>query len=81
MQSIGGQVPELRLTQMKERLVISSFHVDLRLGLDAVVDDEIEPVARADGRNSSLSAVREQPIDLGFVGHVDIPAESCPQFR
>jgi hypothetical protein len=28
-----------------------------------------------------VCTVAEQPIDLGFIGHVDIVAEACPQIR
>ena len=28
-----------------------------------------------------MCTVAEQPIDLGFIGDVDIVTEFCPQFR
>lgn len=81
MHCVGRQARKLRVTQMKQRLVIASRHVDLRLCLDAIVDDEIQPVAFADGTNCTVCAVAEQLIDLGFICHVDIVTEFCPQFR
>ena len=81
MQCVGRQARKLRMTQMKQRLVIAGFHIDLRLRLDAIVDDEIQSVAFANGRNCTVRAVAEQPIDLGFIGHVDIVTEFCPQLR
>jgi hypothetical protein len=75
MKCVGRQARKLRMTQMKQRLVIAGFHIDLRLRLDAIVDDEIQSVAFANGRNCTVRAVAEQPIDLGFIGHVDIVTE------
>ena len=40
MHCAGGRARKLRVTQMKQRLVIASLHVDLRLCLDAIVDAE-----------------------------------------
>jgi hypothetical protein len=65
MKCVGRQARKLRMTQMKPRLVIAGFHIDLRLRLDAIVDDEIQSVAFANGRNCTVRAVVEQPIDLG----------------
>src|SRR5260221_12348761 len=78
---IGRQPRKLRVTHMKQRLVIASFHIDVRLCLDAVVDDDIQPVAFADGRNRTVYAVAEQLIDLGLIGQVDVVAELLPQVR
>jgi hypothetical protein len=50
---IAVQARKLRMTQMKQRLVIAGFHIDLRLCLDAIVDDEIQAVAFANGRNGN----------------------------
>ena len=72
---VGHQARKLRVTHMKQRLVIASFQIDLRLRLDAVVNDDIQPVALTDGRNCTVCAVAEQLMDLGFIGHVDIVAE------
>ena len=80
MQCVGRQACKLGTTEMKQRLVIAGFHIDLRLCLDAFVDDEIQSVASADGRNRTVCTVAEQPTDLGFIGHVDIGTEFCPQF-
>ncbi len=51
MQCIGRQTRKLRMTEMKQCLVIAGFHIDLRLCLDAIVDDDIQAVAFANGRN------------------------------
>ena len=80
MQCVARQTRKLRMTEMKQCLVIAGFHIDLRLYLDAFVDDEIQSVASANGRNRTVCTVAEQPTDLGFVGHVDIVTEFCPQF-
>jgi hypothetical protein len=55
MQCVGRQARKLRVTQMKQRLVIAGFHIDLRLCLDAIVDDEIQAVAFANGRHPVCS--------------------------
>ena len=81
MQCVGRQARKLRMTEMKQCLVIAGFHIDLWLCLDAIVDDDIQAVAFANGRNCTVCAVAEQLIDLGFIGHVDIVTELCPQFR
>ncbi len=78
---VGRQARKLRVTHMKQRLVIASFHIDVRLCLDAVVDDYIQPVAFADGRNCPVCTVAEQRIDLGFIGDMDAVTEFCPKFR
>jgi len=46
------------MSEMKQGLMIAGFHIDLRLGLDAVVDDDIEPIALANGRNSPCAQSR-----------------------
>src|ERR1700682_5312382 len=81
MRCVGRQARKLGVTHMKQRLVIASFHIDLRLCLDAVVDDDIQSVALADGGNCTVCAVAEQLIDLGSIRHIDIVTEFCPQFR
>ena len=81
MQRIDRQACELRLAQMKKRLVVASPHVDLRLRLDAVVDDDVQSIACADGGHSAMCAVGEQSMDLMFIGHVDIVTESSSQVR
>jgi hypothetical protein len=79
MKCVGRQARKLRMTEMKRRLVIAGFHIDLRPRRDAIVDDEIQSVAFANGRNCTVRTVAEQPIDLGFIGHVNIVTEFCPQ--
>jgi len=61
--------------------VIAGLHIDLRLRLDAVVHDEGQRVTVTKGRNSSVRAIREQRIDLGFLGHFNIIAKLVPQIR
>ena len=41
MMCVGCQTRELRTTQVKQRLVIAGFDVNLRLRLDAVIDNDI----------------------------------------
>jgi hypothetical protein len=55
--------------------VIATLNVDLALCLDAIVDDDLEPVALADRRNSPTSAVAEQLRYLVFTRQVDLVAE------
>jgi hypothetical protein len=58
MKCVGRQARKLRMTQMKQRLVIAGFHIDLRPRLDAIVDDEIQSVAFANGRNCTVRKSR-----------------------
>ena len=39
MRCVGRQARKLRMSEMKQRLMIAGFHIDLRLCLDAIVDD------------------------------------------
>jgi hypothetical protein len=75
---IGGQARELRTIKMKQRLMIAGLYIDLGLHLDAVINDNVEPIADAGGGNRPVGAVREQPIDLAFSGHGDIVTEFRP---
>lgn len=43
MWCVGRQPHKLCVTHMKQRLVIAGLHVDLRLCLDAIVNDDIQP--------------------------------------
>src|SRR5207249_3577619 len=72
---------KLRVAHMKERLVIASLHVDIRLRLDAVIDDDVQPVAIADRGHRTVTAILEELTDLTFVGQTDIGAELRPQIR
>src|SRR5262245_35139489 len=54
------QPRELRLADVNERRVIAAFEIDVRLLLDAVVDDDVEIVAFADGGNRAELAVRDR---------------------
>jgi len=66
------------MTYTKQRLVIARLHIDLRLRLDAVVHDDRQRVTATEGWNSSVRAIREQRIDLGFLGHFNIIAKLVP---
>src|SRR6266851_3667947 len=81
MRCVGRQARKLRMSEMKQRLMIAGFHIDLWLCLDAIVDDDIQSVALAHGRDCTMCAVAEQLIDFGFIGHIDVITEFCPQFR
>src|SRR5262245_5767189 len=75
------QPRELRLADVNERRVIAAFEINVGLLLDAVVDDDVEIVAFADGGNRTELAVRKQPLDLAFVGQSDVIADLLPQIR
>ncbi len=79
MPGMRGQARKLGATHLKQRLVIAGFHIDIRLRFDAVIDDDIQSVAFANGRNRTIRAIAEQPIDFRFIGHLDILTESCLQ--
>src|ERR1700694_4885113 len=68
------QPRELRLVEMNQRRVIAALEIDVGWLLDAVVDDDVEIVAVADGRNRAERTVREQPLDLPFVRKIDVVA-------
>ena len=61
--------------------MIARLHIDLRLRLDALVYDERQRITVADGWNCPVRAIREQRIDLGFLGHFNIIAKLVPQIR
>ena len=61
--------------------MIARLHIDLRLYLDAVVHDERQRVTVTKRRNGPVRAIREQRIDLGFLGHFNIIAKLVPQIR
>ena len=42
---IGRQARKLRMTEVEQRLVVAGLHINVRLHFDAVVDDDIQPVA------------------------------------
>jgi hypothetical protein len=69
------------MTYTEHRLVIARLHIDLWLRLDAVVHDERQRVTVTEGWNSPVRAIREQRIDLGFLGHFNIIAKLVPQIR
>ena len=69
------------MTYTEQRLVVARLHIDLRLRLDAVVHDEIQSITVTEGWNSPVRAIREQRVDLGFLGHFNIIAKLVPQVR
>src|SRR5262249_53454776 len=71
MRRIRGPLCKLRLTQMDECFVVTSLQIDLRLPIDALVDDHIESIAFANRRNGAVSAVPKQLIDLFLAGEDD----------
>jgi len=77
---IFHQASKLRMTYTEQRLVIARLHIDLWLRLDAVVHER-QRVTVTEERNSPVRAVREQRIDLGFLGHFNIIAKLVPQIR
>ena len=65
---------------MDQCRVIAALHIDLRLVLDAIIDDNIQCVAIANRRDGAISAVSEQLSDLVFAGQVNIITELHSQF-
>ena len=51
MSRAGHQASELSLADVNQARVIAALDIDLGLLLNAVVDDHVELVAFADGRN------------------------------
>src|ERR1700682_4581941 len=52
-----------------------------RFSVMIAVYDERQRVPVTEGRNSPVRAIREQRIDLGFLGYFDIIAKLVPQIR
>src|ERR1700730_11500555 len=71
----GGETGELRVTHMDQGRVVSALEKDLRLLLDAVVDNEVQPVTLSDGGNGASRAVLKQIFDLTLCRQVDVIAE------
>ena len=69
------------MIHMHQRRVIAGLHVDLRLLLDAIIDDNIQCVAISNRGNGAISAVSEQLSDFVFAGQVNIVTELHSQFR
>ncbi len=70
MRCVGRQARKLRMSEMKQRLMIAGFHIDLWLCLDAIVDDDIQSVALAHGRDCTMCA--QQPHDVQVMRHEQI---------
>ncbi len=81
MSRAGHQASELSLADVNQARVIAALDIDLGLLLNAVVDDHVELVAFADGRNRPNRAVREQPLDFGFVSQTHIVPDLLTQIR
>src|SRR5260370_18743092 len=78
---LRGYSGELRLTHVKQRLVIAGLKIALRLLLDAVVHNNVQTVALADRGHRAMGTVPEQLIDLHFIGQIDVIAGLPPQLR
>ena len=76
---VAGQPGELRVGEMNERRVVAALEIDVGLAVDAVVDDDVEPIALADRRDSAARAVAKQALDLALGGEVDVLAELLAQ--
>jgi len=61
--------------------VIAGFQIHLRLLLDAIIHDDIEPVAFADRRHRAGGTVPKQTTELPFIGEIDVFAELPPEVR
>src|SRR5262249_10584727 len=63
-----------------QRLMVAGFQIDLRLHVEAVIDNQIKAVALADWRNGAVSAILEQWVDLPLAGEIGRLAKLLPQF-
>src|ERR1700730_12630070 len=63
---------ELRLAHMNQCLMIAGFQIHLRLLLNTVVYDDIQPVALADRRHSAGGTVLKQATEVPFVGEIEV---------
>ena len=75
------QTRELRSLHADQRGVIAAFHIDVPPRIDAVVDDDVQPVAFAERRDGPAVAVLEQPFDFVLARQVDLVAELTFQGR
>ena len=57
---VRDELRELRVAQMDQRRVVTSFEIDLGLVGNAVVNDDVELIANTNRRNSAVSAVLEE---------------------
>src|SRR5207244_9091289 len=69
------QSRELRALHADQRGVIAAFHVDVPPRIDAVVDDDVQPVAFAERRYGPAFTVLEKPFDFLLARQVDLVAE------
>jgi len=65
---------EFSAVHVNECGVVTTFHIDIGLCVDAVVNNNIESVAFADSRNSAARAVAEQLRNLFFGRKLDTVA-------
>ena len=70
---------ELRMAQMNQCSVITTLQVHLCLFLDAVVDNNVEPIALAGRRDGAVSAVLEQLFNFMFSRQIDVKAKPHPE--
>ena len=54
---VRSDLRKLSMSHMDQRLVIAAFHIDLRLLIDALIDNNIKAVALANRGNRAASAV------------------------
>jgi hypothetical protein len=70
------QSRELSLIEVDKRDVIAAFQINIRKRVDAVVDDDVEPVALADRRDCAAGAVAEELCNL-VLGRQSTLSSSC----
>ena len=73
------QLRELALSHMDQCRMIAAFDVDLRLFINAFINDEIERIASADRGNGAGDAISEQLRDFIFSGESRILTKLRPQ--
>src|SRR5262245_29548779 len=61
---VRHQAAELRRAHVDQAHVVAALEIDVRLLLEPIVDDDVEPVGTADRRHRTELAVAEEPGDL-----------------
>ena len=79
MPGLAVQPGKLGLVQADERGVIAAFAIELRLLIDAAVDDHVEAVTLAERRNGAANTIAENLGDLLLAGQPDGVAEICSE--
>ena len=70
---------EFSVVHVNKRGVVTSFHINIGLCVDAVVNNNVEAVALADGRYGAASAVAKELRDLLLARQIDFVIELHPQ--